>query len=213
VSTQDLALDLIARAGSARRFIVAVAGAPGSGKTTLAADLHTTLVAQGETAVVVPMDGYHLDDRVLNARGHRARKGAHFTFDAPGFVHLIKRIKLCEPDIAIPVFDRSIEMSRAAADVIEGKTRFIIVEGLYLLLTREPWADLKSLFDLSIYLDIPKAELERRLTQRILDHGHDLAYAKNWIASNDMLNAEEVMGNSAVADVVIKGTSKSVAFR
>jgi pantothenate kinase len=151
----------------------------------------------------VPMDGYHFDDIVLNARGHRARKGAWYTFDAPGFVHLIKRVKSLEPDIAIPVFDRTMELSRAAADVIDAKTRFIIVEGLYLLLKREPWNALKPLFDISVFVNVSKPELERRLTKRILEHGHDEAYAKNWIASNDMLNADEVMGNSVGADLTI----------
>lgn len=203
MKSADLADDLIRRAGTAQRFIVGVAGAPGSGKTTLADELCKTLLSRGERAVVVPMDGFHFDDIVLNSRGHRSRKGAHYTFDAPGFVHLIRRIKSGEGEIAIPVFDRTIEMSRAAADVIDGTKRFIIVEGLYLLLKREPWSALKSLFDFSVFLDVPRAELERRLTQRILHHGFDADYAKNWIASNDMLNADEVIGNSAVADVTL----------
>ncbi len=200
---EDLANQLVARASGRDRFLAGIAGPPGSGKSTIAADLVQVLQAQGQTAVVVPMDGYHFDDVVLNARGHRARKGAHYTFDSHGFVHLVRRIKAREPGIAIPVFDRHMELSRAAADVIEESTRFIIVEGLYLLLKREPWNALKTLFDVSIYLNVPKAELERRLTKRILDHGHDETYAKNWIASNDMLNADEVIGNSATADVTL----------
>lgn len=203
MNTADLVGDLIQRAGTAQRFIIGLAGPPGSGKTTLANDLCKTLLDKGEQAVVVPMDGYHFDDIVLNKRGHRSRKGAYYTFDAPGFVHLISRIKTGEPDIAIPVFDRTMELSRAAADVIDGATRFIIVEGLYLLLKREPWSALKPLFDVSVFLDVPSAELERRLTQRILHHGHDEAYAKNWIASNDMLNADEVINNSDTADVTL----------
>ncbi len=206
MNSSDLADDLINKAGSSKRYIIGLAGAPGSGKSTLAEKLLQALIAKGESAVVVPMDGYHFDDIVLNARGQRARKGAHFTFDATGFVHLIKRIKACEPDIAIPVFDRSMELSRAAADVIDASTRFIIVEGLYVLLKREPWSALKPLFDISIYLDEPKAEIERRLTQRILAHGHDEAYARNWIASNDMLNADEVIDNSMVADITVSSS-------
>jgi pantothenate kinase len=203
MQAEGLAAELVVKAAGRDRYIVGIAGAPGSGKSTFADALLKALLAKGESAVVVPMDGYHFDDIVLNARGHSARKGAWYTFDAPGFVHLIKRIKSLEPDIAIPVFDRTMELSRAAADVIDAKTRFIIVEGLYLLLKREPWNALKPLFNISVFVNVAKTELERRLTKRILDHGHDEAYAKNWIASNDMLNADEVIANSAVADVVI----------
>jgi pantothenate kinase len=203
VQASALATELVTRAGDAARFMIGLAGPPGSGKTTLAEDLRKALVARGESAVVVPMDGFHFDDIVLNARGQRARKGAWFTFDARGFLLLLQRIRAIEPDIAIPVFDRHMELSRAAADVIDAKARFIIVEGLYLLLQREPWSALKPLFDVSIFLKVEKPELERRLTQRILAHGHNADYAKRWIASNDMLNADEVLANSAAADITL----------
>ena len=203
MQAEALAAELVVKAASRDRYIIGIAGAPGSGKSTFADALLKSLLAKAETAVVVPMDGFHFDDIVLNARDHRARKGAHYTFDATGFVHLITRIKSREPDIAIPVFDRTTELSRAAADVIDANTRFIIVEGLYLLLKREPWNALKPLFDISVFVNVSKAELERRLTKRILDHGHDEAYAKNWIASNDMLNADEVIANSATADLTV----------
>ena len=165
--------------------------------------LQTALVATGESAIVVPMDGFHFDDILLNARGHRPRKGAPFTFDAPGFEVLLKRIKLREPDIAIPVFDRRLELSRAAADIVSADTKFILIEGNYLLLNSAPWNTIKQLFDFTIFIDVQEAELERRLTGRILAHGHDAAYAKNWIASNDMLNIREVRANSGAADMVI----------
>lgn len=203
MNSAAVADDLIKRAGVAQRFIVGLAGAPGSGKTTLADALCKDLIARGEAAVVVPMDGFHFDDIVLNRRGHRSRKGAYYTFDAAGFVTLITRIKSGEPEIAIPVFDRTIEMSRAGADIVEASTRFIIVEGLYLLLKREPWNKLVALFDLTIFLDVPKSEIERRLTKRILEHGHDADYARNWIATNDMLNVDEVIGNSQKANVTL----------
>jgi pantothenate kinase len=196
---ESLARLIRSRAGDASRYMVAIAGAPASGKSTLAENLRDALLAQGETAIVVPMDGFHFDDLILNARGHRPRKGAPFTFDVLGFEVLLKRIKAREPDIAIPVFDRSMELSRAAADIVDEKARFILVEGNYLLLRSPPWNRLHSLFDFSIYLEVPVEELERRLTKRWLDHGFDLAYAKNWIASNDLPNIMEVIGNSASA--------------
>ena len=131
---ESLARLIRSKAGDASRYMVAIAGAPASGKSTLAENLRDALMAEGETAIVVPMDGFHFDDRILNARGHRPRKGAPFTFDVPGFEVLLKRIKAREPDIAIPVFDRSMELSRAAADIVDEKARFILVEGNYLLL-------------------------------------------------------------------------------
>jgi pantothenate kinase len=203
VDTVRLAGDIKAKAGTARRYIIGIAGPPGSGKSTLAENLKTALDALGETAIVVPMDGFHFDDVILNARGHRARKGAPHTFDVPGFEALLKRIKAREPDIAIPVFDRKLELSRAAADIVDADTRFVLVEGLYLLLRREPWARLKTLFDASIFLDVPQAELERRLTERWLGLGFDAAYAKNWIASNDLPNMRAVIQNSAPADFTV----------
>jgi pantothenate kinase len=200
---ESLARLICSRAADASRYMVAIAGAPASGKSTLAENLRHALLAQGETAIVVPMDGFHFDDRILNARGHRPRKGAPFTFDVPGFEALLKRIKAREADIAIPVFDRSMELSRAAADIVDEKARFILVEGNYLLLRQPPWNRLHVLFDFSIYLKVPVDELERRLTKRWLDHGFDLAYAKNWIASNDLPNIMEVINNSSSASHTI----------
>ncbi len=198
-----LAATLRDRAGDAGRFMVAIAGAPASGKSTTAARLRDELVALGESAVVVPMDGFHLDDIILNARGHRSRKGAPFTFDVAGFETLLKRIRAGEPEIFIPVFDRSLELSRNAADIVADSSRFILIEGNYLLLGEPPWNSLRSLFDYAIYLEVPIEVLERRLIQRWLDHGFDMAYATNWIASNDLPNIREVIAKSGGAGLVI----------
>ena len=132
-----------------------------------------------------------------------SRKGAPFTFDVLGFEVLLKRIKAREPEIAIPVFDRSMELTRAGAEIVTDKAKFILVEGNYLLLKSAPWNKLKPLFDFTLFINVPEAELERRLLGRILSHGYDEAYAKNWIASNDMLNIREVQSNSAKADLVV----------
>ncbi len=191
------------RAAGAGRYMVAIAGAPGSGKSTLAENLRDALTTQGEAAIVVPMDGFHFDDAVLNARGQRSRKGAPFTFDVSGFEILLKRIRAGEPDIAMPVFDRKMELSRAAADIVDAQARLVLVEGNYLLLQKPPWNRLRELFDFSIFVNVPRDELERRLTRRWLDHGFDMAYATNWIASNDMPNIMEVIENSAAADLTI----------
>ena len=200
---KSLAQTILDRAGSTPRFMVAIAGPPAAGKSTLSQALRDELVARGETAVVVPMDGYHFDDIVLNARGHRPRKGAPFTFDVRGFESLLKRIRAREPEIAIPVFDRSLELSRNAADIIEETTRIILIEGNYLLLDEDPWRNLRPLYDLSIFVDVPVEELDRRCIQRWLDHGFDMAYARNWTDSNDLPNIKYVIANSSGADITI----------
>ncbi len=199
----ELASLIRQRSVGASRFMVGIAGAPASGKSTLAEHLRDALVAAGETAIVVPMDGFHYDDDILNARGHRSRKGAPFTFDASGFEVLLKRIKAGESNIAIPVFDRSMELARAGADIVDDMAKFIVVEGNYLLLNQEPWNRLKPLFDFTVYLAVPLEELEQRLINRWLGFGFDMDYARNWIASNDILNIREVIANSAAADLTI----------
>jgi pantothenate kinase len=96
------------------------------------------------------------------------------------------------------------ELSRAAADIVSAETRFILVEGNYLLLDEEPWSRLRPLFDLTVFIDVPHEELRNRLVQRWLDHGFDMDYARNWIASNDDLNIAHVLAHRAPADIVVR---------
>lgn len=203
MAAKDIAGRILKEAGTAKRFMVAIAGPPGAGKSTFSAALYKELIGRGESSVVVPMDGFHFDDIILNQRGHRPRKGAPYTFDCAGFEVLLRRIRAMETDIAIPVFDRSMELSRAAADIVNGTDRIILIEGNYLLLKEPPWDRLKPLFDYTIFIEVPVEELERRLTQRIMSYGFDLAHARNWIASNDMLNIRHVIANSVAADLVV----------
>ena len=202
-STAEIVARLRQQAEPFSRFMVGIAGPPGSGKSTLSAALCDGLIAAGETAVVVPMDGFHFDDAILNARGHRARKGAPYTYDVAGFEVLLKRIKARESDIAIPVFDRSLELARAAAGIISAEAKFILVEGNYLLLDHAPWQRMKLLFDFAIFLDVSEVELERRLIARWLGLGFDKAGAREKALGNDIPNARLVLKSSAKADLTI----------
>jgi pantothenate kinase len=203
IDVVGLAQSIREKAAGSSRYMVGITGAPASGKSTLAENLRDALIASGETAIVVPMDGFHYDDVILNARGHRSRKGAPYTFDAPGFENLLKRIRSGERDIAIPVFDRSMELARAGADIVDDKAKFIVIEGNYLLLKEPPWSNLRGLFDFTIYLKVSLEELEQRLIKRWLDLGFDMAYATDWIASNDIHNIRHVIDNSGAADYTI----------
>ncbi|THD85110.1 nucleoside triphosphate hydrolase [Aliigemmobacter aestuarii] len=182
------------------RFIAALAGPPGAGKSTLAADLAARL---GAGARVVPMDGFHYDDRVLIARGLRDRKGAPETFDVAGFAHLLGRLAT-EAEVAIPIFDRDLEISRAGADIVGPEDRILIVEGNYLLLDEAPWKGLARHFDLTAFIDVPEAELDRRLMARWAHHGKTPEAARAWIDGNDMPNVRRVMHGSRLADVRLR---------
>lgn len=197
-----IAATIFKRAGKSRRFVVAVAGAPGSGKSTLSHHL-LDLFPEG-SAAIVPMDGFHFDDAILHKRGLRSRKGAPETFDYAGFLALLRRIRSIEPEIAVPVFDRNMELSRAAAAIIDFDVKFVLVEGNYLLLDEAPWNELAPFFDFAIFLDLPRNELERRLMQRWHEHGKTEEEARDWIATNDMPNIERVVQQRRPADLVIQ---------
>lgn len=183
------------RAG-AGRFIVALAGPPGAGKSTLSAALAGLVPASR----VVPMDGFHYDDAVLNARGLRSRKGAPETFDVEGFLVLMSRLR-AGGEVAIPIFDRTLELSRAAADVVTDADRVLLVEGNWLLLDEGRWRDLA--FDLSVWIEVPEAELDRRLTSRWAAHGKSPEAARAWIDGNDLPNIRRCITASRRADITI----------
>ncbi len=190
---------ILERAATFDRFVVAIAGPPGAGKSTLSTDLAAML----GNAVVLQMDGFHYDNAVLDQLGLRHRKGAPETFDYRGFAAILKRIRNREPAVAIPVFDRAIDLARAGAALIDQRTRFIIAEGNYLLLNEDPWRELAACFDLSIYLDVPRDELELRLIRRWLDLGRTPEYAAHWVATNDMPNVDRVMASRRQADLTL----------
>ncbi|WP_145106634.1 nucleoside/nucleotide kinase family protein [Cereibacter sediminicola] len=192
MTPEALAQEIRAAAKGRERFVVALAGPPGAGKSTLAEAL---VAALGAGARLVPMDGFHFDDRVLIARGLAHCKGAPETFDVRGFLNLMERLRE-GGEIAIPVFDRAMELARAAADVVTDEDRILVVEGNYLLLDEEPWRRLRGFFDLTLFLDVPEAELERRLLARWAARPEGAA----WVASNDMPNVRRVIGGSAPAD-------------
>ena len=190
----------LAERNSPGRRIVAVVGAPGSGKSTLAERLAAAL----PDAAVLPMDGYHYDDGLLDARGLRARKGAPDTFDVGGFGHMLQRLRRNEEDeIAVPVFDRDLEISRSGARMIGRAVTTLIVEGNYLLLAISPWARLHGLYDVTVSLDVPEAELRRRLVARWRGYGLPDAEITAKVEGNDLPNGRFVRDNSKAADFIL----------
>ncbi len=193
--------------GAAARSLTAIAGAPASGKSTLAEQLADRLNRdEAGSAAVLPMDGYHFDDRVLVPRGWRPRKGAPHTFDVAGFAHMLARLRAnSETEIAVPVFDRDLEIARAGARMIPASVRHLIVEGNYLLLAAAPWSSLHDLFDTTVMVDVEEAVLRARVIERW--QGYKLSPEEiAWkLDGNDLPNGRLVMTESVAPEFVFKG--------
>lgn len=174
------------RAG--QRRLVALAGAPASGKSTLAETLASLLRQAGCDTQVVPMDGFHLDNRILTARGILHRKGAPDSFDAAGLAHLCRRLAQ-EDEVFYPLFDRARDISIAGAGHVSAGCDTIIVEGNYLLFDTEAWRPLVQNWDLAIRLDVSNEVLRQRLVARWQEHGHSHQEAVARAEGNDLKNA------------------------
>jgi len=197
---ERIAAEIAARAAKLKRLIVAIAGPPGSGKSTFAAALNHKL---GETSVVVPQDGFHLDNSLLRQRNLLRRKGAPQTFDTAGLAHLLVRLTSETGPVYFPLFDRKDDLSRAGAGVVLPSHNIILVEGNYLLLDRAEWAGMGQHFHIRIKLDVPLDVLEWRLVARWREIGLSEEQVAEKIVLNDLPNARLVIEHSLDADFVV----------
>ena len=195
----ELVQQVKALASTNTRLVIAIAGPPAAGKSTFVEQLAQQL----EGAVVVPMDGFHLDNGILEKRGLLSRKGSPETFDASAYADLLMRIKQAKETVYAPEFDREMDLSRASAIEISPDAKIILAEGNYLLLDQSPWKQLHPLFDLTIQLNVPMDILQKRLVQRWLDHGLSKGEALLRAKSNDLPNAVLVIEKSIPAECVI----------
>jgi pantothenate kinase len=202
------------------RALLGIAGPPGSGKSTLAALIRDRLESEPATdrdvgrdgagggpasVALLPMDGYHLSNAELAARGLADRKGAPETFDVEAFVHLLDAVRhRPAEEHRAPGFDR------AAEETVPGRHRLgpgvglVLVEGNYLLLDRGPWARIRPLLTECWFLDIPVDVLAARLLDRHRVAKGGPAGAARWVRTNDLPNARLVAAHAAGADVVVR---------
>ncbi|NUK07780.1 nucleoside/nucleotide kinase family protein [Streptomyces lunaelactis] len=185
-----------------RRLILGIAGAPGAGKTTLAAHLVDALDG---LAVLVPMDGFHLAQAELARLGRAGRKGAPDTFDAAGYAALLARLRVPAPGgtVYAPAFDRALEEAVAGSIPVDPNIPLVVTEGNYLLHDEGPWAQVRPLLDEVWYLEIDDAVRVRRLVDRHVRYGKQRAYAERWVQDSDERNARLVARGRNRADFVV----------
>ena len=195
-----LAADGPGGAGTGRRLI-GVAGAPGSGKSTLAA---AVVQEVGDAVVAVPMDGFHLAQAELERLGRAHRKGAPDTFDAAGFVALLRRLRYPTPEpVYAPAFDRHLEEPIAGAIRVDPDVPLILVEGNYLLLDDGVWGQVAWLLDECWYVEVDDAVRVERLVARHVAHGRSPEEAREWVLRSDEANAAVIATTRWRADLVI----------
>ncbi|KXO95458.1 Pantothenate kinase (plasmid) [Tsukamurella tyrosinosolvens] len=193
------ARELIARPG---RVLLGVAGAPASGKSTLAEGL---VAALGDDAVLVPMDGFHLDDAVLRRHGSWERKGAIDTFDDAGFADLLHRLRAAEGTVYAPRFDRGLEASIGGAIEVGPEVPLVVTEGNYLLAESGAWPRARAALDEVWFLRIDPVLRRERLIARHMRFGRGPEEARARADGTDETNARLIEATAARADRIVDG--------
>ena len=191
----DAAVRLTKQAESGRA-VVGITGAPGAGKSTLAAELETALRRRGLLAGSVPMDGFHFSNAVLDELGRHQRKGATDTFDVAGYLAVLDRVRQAAPEgepreVLAPVYRRDLHEPVAAGTRVAGRG-IVVTEGNYLALNSLGWEGARERIDLLIMVEVDEAELIRRLVARHMSFGRHRADAGHWVRAVDLPNARLV---------------------
>lgn len=206
-----------AKIQESHRAIIGIAGPPASGKSTLAESVVRELNKDCPTvwpqAALLPMDGYHLDNRILESRGLLARKGAPETFDAYGFCDAVTRLQDEKRETYYPKFDRQMDLAIANAIAIHPETPVIVVEGNYLLMKSDVWASLYPVFAATVFVNPPLEVLEDRLQERWIRHGLEADAARTRAKRNDLPNAELILRESREADLHLDQNYKELGVR
>jgi pantothenate kinase len=198
----------VALAAAGDRSVLGIAGAPGAGKSTLARRIVTEVTTRlgPGVAVQVPMDGFHLSNAALDALGRHERKGAIDTFDAAGYVELVRR--LATPDttttVWAPDFDRRVDEPVAGTIAVPPDTMLVVSEGNYLLDETAPWHALPDLFTETWGCVVDDDVRIDRLVGRHMRHGRDHEAARAWAVEVDGVNAARVTADLHRASLLVR---------
>ncbi len=195
----DSLADFVESLPRSRQRLVGITGPPGAGKSTIAESLATLL----GSAVVLPMDGYHLPQALLAELGRRERMGAPDTFDVEGFLGTLRDLHISGGTVFAPGFDRVIEEPVPHAIAIQPEVGTVIVEGNYLLLESEGWGAVRSLLDATVFVRIDRGIRQQRLIERHIRFGKSPPDARAWALGPDENNALVIEATAHLADHVI----------
>ncbi|KAF1960299.1 P-loop containing nucleoside triphosphate hydrolase protein [Byssothecium circinans] len=208
-----------------KRYLIAVSGIPGSGKTTLAAivsnrlnELHAkqspSTSSSSPLSAFIPMDGYHLSRSQLDAMpdpiSAHARRGAAFTFDGDSFLTLVKKLRepICPETQTLyaPSFDHAIKDPIADDIAIRSSVRLVIFEGNYLSLNKTPWKEAAELMDELWFVEVDFHVARNRLIYRHVKAGiaKDEEDAGKRADENDLVNGREILENRLEVHEVVQ---------
>ena len=154
--------------------------------------------------VRVPMDGFHLANAALDRLGRRQRKGAIDTFDAFGYLALLRRIRTEQDNpVYAPDFERVLEQPIAASIAIEADVRLVITEGNYILSATWPWPGIRELIAEVWYVELDDTVRRDRLVARHVAFGKSLPEARRWVTEVDEPNARQIASTRHLADVLV----------
>jgi pantothenate kinase len=200
-----LPADLIARArelSSSGRRLLGIVGAPGTGKSTVAA---AVVDALAPAAAMVPMDGFHLANSELRRLGRADRKGAPDTFDAAGYVALLRRLRSADDEVVYaPAFHREIEEAVAGSLPVPKDVPLVVTEGNYLLLDTPPWSAVRELLDEVWFVQQDDDVRIERLIARHITYGKEPDAARAWVLGSDQRNAKLIAATRHRADLVVE---------
>lgn len=191
------------------RLLIALAGPPGSGKTTIATSVVEILQNRRGNdpttpkTIAVSADGFHLPLATLralpNAEEAIARRGAPWTFDGLAVLALTRDLgRTPRAVVSAPTFDHAVKDPVTDGLSVGPDVDVCLLEGNCLLCDEEPWSgvaqEVHDRWLVKVTEDLARARVAARHVAAGIEP--DLESALRRTDGNDMINGRFVMEKS-----------------